>query len=137
MCHFYANPLSLILSLSLLDSERLPEYLTATHLNAIRALPSMRLYVENKLSEKDVEEVKSLLEDDSYLVSLLPQFVDLVQTKAREVRDAVTVLDKLSERTKTKRDLGELYLGVLLGEINLQTPLVRELLQLQRHGSYF
>jgi len=132
MCHFYANPLSVILSLSFTDPEQFFEILTPIHLNAIRALPSMRAYVEEKLDEKDIEEVKSLLYDDAYLASLIPQLVDLVQTRAREIRQSVILLAKLSERTKTRRDLGELYLGALAGEVNSQTPFVRELLQLQR-----
>jgi len=94
----------------------------------------MRKYVEEKLAETDTEEVKSILLDDAYLISLLPQFVDYLESKARELRTAVTVLAKLSERgVKTRRGLAELYLSVLAGEVNLQTPLVRELLQLQRY----
>jgi origin recognition complex subunit 3 len=133
MCHFYANPLSVLLAVPSIDPESLHIYLTTTHLNDIRSLPSMRKYIEEKLAEKDTEEVKSLLNDDSYLTSLLPQFVDLVETRARELREAVIVLTKLSERgVKTRRRLGDLYLSTLMGEINLTTPFVRELLQLQR-----
>jgi hypothetical protein len=93
----------------------------------------MRSYIEGKLAEEDAEEVKSLLYDDAYLISLLPQFVDLVQTKAREIREAVIVLTMLSDRTKSRRELGDLYLGVLAGEVNSQSPFVRELCQLQRY----
>jgi len=133
MCHFYANPLSVICSLSFIDLDLFSETLTPMHLNAIRALPSMRSYIEGKLAEEDVEEVKSLLYDNAYLISLLPQFVDLVQTKAREIREAVIVLTMLSDRTKSRRELGDLYLGVLAGEVNSQSPFVRELCQLQRY----
>lgn len=133
MCHFYANPLSVLLAVPTIDPESLHTYLTTTHLDATRSLPSMRRYIEDKLAEKDGEEVKSLLNDDPYLISLLPQFVDLIETKARELREAVIVLTKLSERgVKTRRRLGDLYLSALMGEITLTTPFVRELLQLQR-----
>ena len=133
MCHFYANPLSVLLAIPSIDPDSLEQYLTETHLDAIRSLPSMRKYVTEKLEESDADEVKSILLDNSYLISLLPQFVDYLETKARELREAVIVLAKLSERgLKTRRGLGELYLNVLTGEINSQTPLVRELLQLQR-----
>src|ERR1700721_758205 len=98
MCHFYANPLSVLLAIPSIDPETLPTFLTTTHLNAIRSLPSMRRYVEGKLAEKDTEEVKAILFDDSYLTSLLPQFVDMLHMKVREVKEAVTVLTKLSER---------------------------------------
>jgi len=133
MCHFYANPVSVLLGLSSVDPELWHNYLTATHLNAIRSLPSMRNYVEGKLAEKDTEEVKSILFDNGYLVSLLPQFVDLLEQQAKELREAVIVLVKLSEcGVKTRRNLGDLYLGVLMGEVTSQSPFVRELLQLQR-----
>ena len=82
-------------------------------------------------------EVKSILLDNAYLISLLPQLVYYLQSKARELRAAVTVLAKLSERgVKTRRGPAELYLSVLAGEVDLQTPFVRELLQLQRYFNY-
>lgn len=134
MCHFYANPLSILLAVPTVKPESLHTYLTTAHLNVIRSLPSMRKYIEDKLAEKDTEEVKSLLNDDLYLISLLPQFVDLLETKARELREAVIVLTKLSDRgVKTRRRLGDLYYSALMGEISLTTPFVRELLQLQRY----
>ena len=137
MCHFYANPLSILLAIPSVDPDSLPQYLTTTHLDAIRSLLSMRKYVEDKLAEKDAEEVKSILLDDAYLISLLPQFVDYLESKARELREAVTVLAKLSERgVKTKRGLADLYLSVLAGEVTSQTPFVRELLQLQRYSNF-
>ena len=133
MCHFYANPLSVLIGLSSIDPEVWGTYLTPTHLNAIRCLPSVRSYIEEKLSENDTEEVKSILLDDAYLLSLLPQFVELLQQKAHELREALIVIAKLSESVmKMRRNLGDLYLGALMGEIDVQTPFVRELLQLQR-----
>lgn len=133
MSHFYANPLSVLLAAPSTDISSLQTFLTKKHMDAIRSLPSLRKYVEGKLAESDTEEVRSILLDDSYLASLLPQFLDLLNNKARELREAVIVLTKLSERgTKKQRNLGELYLSTLMGEITIQTPFVRELLQLQR-----
>jgi hypothetical protein len=100
----------------------------------IRALPSMRNYVEDKLAEKDTDEVRSLLFEDEYLLSLLPQFVELLHSKAAELREAIIILGKLSERdSRTRTGLVELFLGVLAGEIDLQTPFVRDLLMQQRY----
>ena len=95
----------------------------------------MRRYVESKLSEGDTEEVKSILFDDSYLTLLLIPFIDQLQSKARELRESVTVLAKLSERgmVKSRQSIGDLYLDVLRGEITVHSPVVRELLQLQRY----
>lgn len=134
MCHFYANPLSVLLAIPSMDPDNLSQFLSPTHLNAIRSLPSVRRYVEEKLSEGDTEEVKSILFDDSYITLLLIPFIDQLQSKARELREAVTVLAKLSERgMKSRRSVGDLYLDVLRGEITIQSPFVRELLQLQRY----
>lgn len=133
MCHFYANPLSLLLAVPSADPDSLSTLLSPHHLNMIRSLPSMRKYVENKLSERDTEEAKSLLNDDEYLLSLLPQLIGYLENKAAELREAVLILAKLSERGKTKRGIEELYLNALIGELTPETPLVRELLQLQRY----
>ena len=133
MCHFYANPLSVILAIQHIDADHLPNYLTATHLTAIRSLPSVRRYIEEKLSEGDTEEVKSILFDDSYLTHLLLPLMDQLMSKAQELREAVIVLTKLSEWGKARQSMGGVYLGVLKGEITVQSPSVRELLQLQRY----
>jgi hypothetical protein len=134
MCHFFANPLSILLAITSIDPETLGRYLTRTHLDAIRSLPSMRNYVEEKLAEKDISEVRSLLEDDGYFLSLLPQFVDLLQSKAAELRDVVIVLSKLCERDiKARHGLADLYVDVLVGRITSETPFVRELVLLQRY----
>jgi hypothetical protein len=137
MCHFYANPLSILLAIPYIDPEILHKYLTTTHLDAIRSLRSMRKYVEAKRSENDIEEVKAILLDDAYLISLLPQFVDHLEMKSQELRESVIVLAKLCERgVKMKpsppSSLAELYLSVLTGEITQDSPLVKELLQLQK-----
>jgi hypothetical protein len=134
MCHFYANPLSILCALPTLDPDALDEYISHIHLEMIRALPSMRNYVEEKLFEKDTDEVRSLLFDDEYLLSLLPQFVELLHNKAAELREAIIVLGKLSERdNRTRRGLTDLYLDVLGGEIHLQKPFVRDLLMQQKY----
>jgi len=134
MCHFYANPLSVLLAVSTADPETLSTFLSPTHLNMIRSLPSMRQYVETKVSECDTEEAKAILSDDDYLLSLLPQLIMNLESKASELQEAVIVLAKLSERgVKMRRGIEELYLSALIGEITLETPFVRELLQLQRY----
>jgi len=133
MCHFYANPLSVLLAVPTADPEILSTFLSPVHLNMIRSLPSMRKYVESKLYECDTEEVKSILNDDDYLLSLVPQLIMNLESKATELREAVIVLAKLSERgIKMRRGIEELYLSALTGEITVEMPFVRELLQLQR-----
>jgi origin recognition complex subunit 3 len=133
MCHFYANPLSLLLAFPDIDDEPMDDMLTHTHLNAIRSLPSMRRYIEEKLAAEDTIEVETLLQDDQYLKGLLRQYVSDLHERAGELKAAVRVLAKLQERShKSKRNLVDLYLDVLTGELTPQSPFVRELLQLQR-----
>ncbi|KAG5936820.1 hypothetical protein E4U53_000148 [Claviceps sorghi] len=66
MCHFYANPLSVLCSASSHDMEPLqPE-----HLEAVRNLPSFRRAVEHELekcTQSSLRHAKSMIEDDDYL----------------------------------------------------------------------
>jgi len=130
MCHFYANPLSVLISE--IDPEMLSALLSPVHVNALRALPSMKLYVEGKLEGKEGKEIQRILFDDFYLLGMIPQFMDDIEKHAGTVRDVVVILNQLSLRSARKSQWGELYIGVLLGECNAETPFVRELLQLQR-----
>lgn len=59
MCHFYSNPLSVLLS------EVKPQ---AEHLEALRNLPSFRSHVEDALEAGRLKHVRSLLDDDDYLL---------------------------------------------------------------------
>lgn len=58
MCHFYANPLSALLTLSSPQPE---------HLEALRNLPSFRAHVEDSIENGKLDHARSLLEDDVYL----------------------------------------------------------------------
>lgn len=65
MCHFYANPLSVLL----LDQTNLAEgTLQPGHLEAIRSLPSFRSHVEAAVEARQLGHAQSLLEDDEYLI---------------------------------------------------------------------
>lgn len=60
MCHFYANPLSVLLS----EIKPQPE-----HLEALRNLPSFRSHTEDALEAGRLKHVRSLLDDDAYLLA--------------------------------------------------------------------
>lgn len=60
MCHFYANPLSVLLS----EITPQPE-----HLEALRNLPSFRSHIEDALEAGRLKHVRSLLDDDAYLLA--------------------------------------------------------------------
>jgi len=134
MCHFYSNPLSILLVLPDSDISVLQPHLTKDYLNALRSLPSMRNYVQDKLAEKDTVEVKAILFDDEYFTSLLPQFVEMLHANARTVSEAVVVLAALCERAGKNVGSAELYLDTLNGDLKPETPLVREMLQYQRYS---
>lgn len=60
MCHFYGNPLSILL----VGGKPQPE-----HLEALRNLPSFRAYVEEAIETGNGELSRSLLEDDVFLLA--------------------------------------------------------------------
>lgn len=60
MCHFYGNPLSILL----VEAKPQPE-----HLEALRNLPSFRAHIEETLDSGNLEHVRSLLDDDAYLLA--------------------------------------------------------------------
>lgn len=68
MCHYYANPLSILLSEEL-ESTLLPKEL----LEVVRCLPSFRTFIESNVKSGDVKRVRSLLDDDSYLIERLQE----------------------------------------------------------------
>ncbi|KAG5967093.1 hypothetical protein E4U58_002312 [Claviceps cyperi] len=66
MCHFYANPLSVLCSPSRQDMPPLQK----EHLEAVRNLPSFRQTVEREVDRctpSSLQHAKALLEDDDYL----------------------------------------------------------------------
>lgn len=72
MCHFYANPLSVLLS----EVNPQPE-----HLEALRNLPSFRSHVEDALENGRLKHVRSMLEDDAYLLAEQQRTAERVTAK--------------------------------------------------------
>lgn len=69
MCHFYANPLSVLCS-----SDHTTETLHREHMEAVRNLPSFRQTVEREVdnsTRSSLQNAKSLIEDDAYLLAQL------------------------------------------------------------------
>lgn len=66
MCHFYANPLSVLL----VGEDRLNrELLKPEHVEAVRMLDSFRAQVEAAVEARQLGHVQSMIEDDDYLVT--------------------------------------------------------------------
>lgn len=69
MCHFYANPLSVLLAK---DGNEVQEVLQPEHLEAVRMLPSFRDNVEFCLEDtEDTDHVRGMIEDDHYLTKTI------------------------------------------------------------------
>ena len=72
MCHFYANPLSVLLS----EVKPQPE-----HLEALRNLPSFRSHIEDALETGRLKHVRSMLDDDAYLLAEQQRTAEKVTAK--------------------------------------------------------
>ncbi|OBT93749.2 hypothetical protein VE01_08109 [Pseudogymnoascus verrucosus] len=70
MCHFYANPLSILLGSSDdLESTVVPLF-QPEHAEAMRMLPSFKAMVEHHIEEGDIDGLKDLINSDEELVQL-------------------------------------------------------------------
>jgi origin recognition complex subunit 3 len=129
MSHFYANPLSIILAfMDKLDD--LGELLTPLHIEAIRNVPSFKRYVEQKLNDRDVAEVRKLLGDDDHVRSTVIASAAGCRSYAVCIGQALTVLEiaRSCQVNQNRIPRYELYAQVLSGELHSGTPLVRDLL---------
>lgn len=70
MCHFFANPLTVFLS-----DDAKNEILDECHFEAVRFLPSFRRYIETIIENGEVEQAKSLLDDDERLKTHLRAYL--------------------------------------------------------------
>jgi len=68
MCHFYANPLSALLSREETEGGDL---IQSEHLESVRSLPSFRTHVEALVNLRNVDRARSLLDDDAVLVKAI------------------------------------------------------------------
>ncbi|KAK3335531.1 origin recognition complex subunit 3 N-terminus-domain-containing protein [Cercophora scortea] len=115
MCHFYANPLSVLLA-----EERLltNELLQPQHLEAVRTLDSFKQHVEAAVDARQLSHAQSLLENDEYLVRQV-----LEQTQKR--KDYMTqLLRSLHLITATGLHPGrftDLYVSALADGIDLSS----------------
>jgi origin recognition complex subunit 3 len=66
MCHFYANPLSVLLA----GDDRLErQLLQPEHIEAVRTLDSFKAQAEAAIEARQLNHAQSLIEDDEYLVA--------------------------------------------------------------------
>jgi origin recognition complex subunit 3 len=111
MCHYYASPLSILLS-DKLDAELLQK----EHLEAVRSLQSFRNSIESKLDNGDVSQVRHLLDDDAHLIDRLRE----EQVESRKwVLDVLKHIKILTANKSLTTDFIQLYLGTLANGIDV------------------
>lgn len=124
MCHFYANPLSILLS----DQDNLQQ----EHLDAIRNTPSFRAHVEASVADGSMDSLnhaKSMIEDDSYLKQQIQASAKSRQAWINERLRSLLILEtaglKLGSFSRAYVDA--MRQGILLGETSAFVEGVRRL----------
>ncbi|KAI4596111.1 hypothetical protein KJ359_005615 [Pestalotiopsis sp. 9143b] len=112
MCHYYANPLSVLLSDELND-----ESVTKETLELVRTLPSFRAYIESTLKEGDVKQVRDLLDDDKHFILRITKQKFQSKQWALEVLRNVTLLAAVQT---TDHDFVQNYLDAMSVGIDLE-----------------
>lgn len=109
MCHFYANPLSVLLSEHKLQPE---------HNEALRNLPSFRTHVEDAIETGRLKHVHSLLQDDAYLGQ---ERLAALKTTQQWEDSLLRSLALLVASEVSQDDFITLYINALAGGIDLQS----------------
>jgi origin recognition complex subunit 3 len=114
MCHFYANPLSL-----LNDNEQDPKSLVALlqpeHLEALRIAPSFAKLVETLLEAHDVTLARGVLEDDEVLLSETKKALD---SNYQRIKTLLQTMHVLSSAVSGPIDRIDLYINAFRGTLN-------------------
>ncbi|KAI9802243.1 MAG: hypothetical protein M1825_002964 [Sarcosagium campestre] len=127
MSHFYANPLSVLLGA---EQTSIKMLLQTEHLEAIRNLPSFRLFVENLVENKDLEEASLLIGNDHHLRDTLDKRIaETAQAIRRTLRTARLLhIQRSCIPGRSPTPLSTIYVKALTGE--LKTSFIgRDLLQ--------
>ncbi|ETS86597.1 hypothetical protein PFICI_00425 [Pestalotiopsis fici W106-1] len=112
MCHYYANPLSVLLS-NELDNELVPK----ETLELVRSLPSFRTFVETTLKAGSIKKVRSLLDDDKYLI----QCMQTERSHSKQwILNVLRNVKLLSVIHNTGYDFVQSYLDAISVGINMQ-----------------
>jgi origin recognition complex subunit 3 len=110
MCHFYANPLSMLLT----EEDR--ETLQPEHLQAVRTLPSFRAHVEGAVEARQLHHAESLLENDEYLVN---HIMDQRQERQNYVTGLLRSLHLITATGLVSTAFTDLYISALANGIDL------------------
>lgn len=111
MCHFYANPLSVLLSQFAGPPQ--PE-----HNEALRNLPSFRAHVEEAVEAQRLEHARSLLQDDAYLAQ---ERLAVLKTTQRWEDTLLRSLALLTASEVPQKDFITLYIDALADGVDLHS----------------
>jgi origin recognition complex subunit 3 len=114
MCHFYANPLSLLCDTAK-DEDELLNLLQPEHLEAVRMLPSFRNLIEATLDKHDATHARDLLEDDELLKEEIKKSL---QSRDIEVVKLIRSMYVLTTAAVDYVGKIELYLKAIRGTLN-------------------
>ncbi|CAI7622566.1 unnamed protein product [Penicillium manginii] len=114
MSHFFANPISALLG----DSQR-PELFQGRFIEAIRNLPSFRMYCEDLVEAGSSMEVRTLLENDRHLLGEAFNHIEVGQQRMRDIFQAVTLIHTCLQHTQgtKKTTVSDLSVRALAGEL--------------------
>ncbi|PWY72516.1 hypothetical protein BO94DRAFT_246713 [Aspergillus sclerotioniger CBS 115572] len=114
MSHFFANPLTVFLA-----DEALPNMRKDLVCEAIRNLPSFRLYCEELLDEGSAKQVRDLLEDDEILFQHSLQQLRDGQQRMRDIFQCVRLMHLLLKKLSLvkKTSISDLSVRALSGEL--------------------
>ncbi|KAJ5286861.1 hypothetical protein N7478_002547 [Penicillium angulare] len=124
MSHFFANPLSVLLGNP--DPSILPQ---SRFCEAIRNLPSFQMFCEDLLEAGSVNESRSMIQDDEYLLRAAFDHVEAGQQVMRHIFSAVLLIHTCLQHTQAtkKTTISDLSVRALAGELG-ESPLVEDML---------
>ncbi|QSZ35080.1 hypothetical protein DSL72_007944 [Monilinia vaccinii-corymbosi] len=103
MCHFYANPLSILLCLQ--ENSNLATFLQPEHFEALRILPSFQNYIELLVEQGELERSRGLITDDELLLQEVQVSVQDKDHAVQKVLRVMHVILTLAVETPDKIDL--------------------------------
>ncbi|CAG7959445.1 unnamed protein product [Penicillium salamii] len=124
MSHFFANPLAVLFAKPTptnLAQGRLPE--------AIRNLPSFRMFCEDLVEEGSIDQARNMLENDDYLIQQTVKALDAGQRIMRKLFQTVRTIHACLQYTQTgkKSSVSDLSVRALCGEL-YESSVVEEML---------
>ncbi|KAF2421024.1 hypothetical protein EJ08DRAFT_653671 [Tothia fuscella] len=133
MAHFFANPLSVFLRLTLDFTD-----LAKEHFTAFRNLPSFRRHIEDLLKErKNVSKVRKLLDSDQALFDTATNTIRRTQNAVDAVIQAASVLYICRSHFSQMRSVSRsaFFITALAGQLSASPTLREALLALKKCSS--